>query len=228
MLRPFAIVAPMEIVEVGVGAITPHPKNARQGDVSRIVESIKANGFFTPLVVQKSTNFILVGNHRYKAACELGMTTIPVYFVDCDDKQARKIMLADNKTSDRAKYEKETLAGLLQEVIAEGGLFGTAFDASEVDKLLQEASAGDAPTVDQFELFPYDRTFFLVAAPLSLHSAVVDTLEKLVLEHSEVEYEHAQDSKEDAAILQGEEGQERELTYGGEGVAQGEHPETPW
>jgi len=218
----------MEIVEVGVGAITPHPKNARQGDVSRIVESIKANGFFTPLVVQKSTNFILVGNHRYKAACELGMTTIPVYFVDCDDKQARKIMLADNKTSDRAKYEKETLAGLLQEVIAEGGLFGTAFDASEVDKLLQEASAGDAPTVDQFELFPYDRTFFLVAAPLSLHSAVVDTLEKLVLEHSEVEYEHAQDSKEDAAILQGEEGQERELTYGGEGVAQGEHPETPW
>jgi len=218
----------MEILEVEVGAITPHPKNARQGDVSRIVESIKANGFFTPLVVQQSTNYILVGNHRYKAACELGMRTIPVYFVDCDDKQARKIMLADNKTSDRAKYEKETLAGLLQEVIADGGLFGTAFDASEVDKLLQEASAGDAPTVDQFELFPYDRTFFLIAAPLNLHATVADTLEKLVLDHPEVEYEHAQDSKEDTPILPSEEGQERELPHGGESVAEGNHSETPW
>lgn len=211
----------MEILEVGVGDLCPHPKNARQGDVSRIVESIKANGFFAPLVVQKQTGYILVGNHRYKAACELGFKTVPVYYLECDDREARRIMLADNKTSDRAKYEKDTLAGLLQEAISDGGLIGTAFDASEVDKLLQEASAGDAPTVDQFDLFPYDRTFFLIAAPLGLHATVADTLTKLQIEHPEVEYEHAQDSKENPTVLPSEEGQERELPHGGEGVPEG-------
>jgi len=208
----------MEITEVGVDAIERHPKNARRGDISRIVESIKANGFFTPLVVQKSTNYILVGNHRFEAAKETGMSTVPVVFVECDDRQARRIMLADNKTSDRGAYDKDALAVLLQETLGDGGLLGTAFDATEVDKLLQETAAGPAPTVDQFDLLPYERTFFLVAGPLSAHNAIASTLNQLRLEHPEVDFEHAQDSPKDTPVLQGIEPSGGELPPGGEGM----------
>ena len=203
---------------MGVDAIERHPKNARRGDISRIVESIKANGFFTPLVVQKSTNYILVGNHRFEAAKETGMSTVPVVFVECDDRQARRIMLADNKTSDRGAYDKDALAVLLQETLGDGGLLGTAFDATEVDKLLQETAAGPAPTVDQFDLLPYERTFFLVAGPLSAHNAIASTLNQLRLEHPEVDFEHAQDSPKDTPVLQGVEPSGGELPPGGKGM----------
>ena len=203
---------------MGVDAIERHPKNARRGDISRIVESIKANGFFTPLVVQKSTNYILVGNHRFEAAKETGMSTVPVVFVECDDRQARRIMLADNKTSDRGAYDKDALAVLLQETLGDGGLLGTAFDATEVDKLLQETAAGPAPTVDQFDLLPYERTFFLVAGPLSAHNAIASTLNQLRLEHPEVDFEHAQDSPKDTPVLQGVEPSGGELPSRGEGM----------
>lgn len=225
---PVCYCATMQIDEVDIKAITRHPKNARQGEVSRIAESIKVNGFFAPLVVQRSSGHILVGNHRYQAACDTGMTTIPVYYVDCDDAQARRIMLADNKTSDRARYEKDVLAELLQEALGDGGLFGTAFDPSEVDKLLQEASAGDAPTVEQFDLIPYERTFFLVAAPLSLHATIADALDRLQMEHEEIDYEHAQDSQEDPPVLQSEEGQERELASGRESVVESGDNSLDW
>lgn len=193
----------MIVEEVAVGTIACHPANARRGNVERIVESIRANGFYNPLIVQRSTGYILAGNHRYKAALEVGLETVPVVFVECDDRQARRIMLADNKTSDRGGYDKDALAGLLQEVLGDGGLVGTAWDATEVDKLLQEVQAGPAPTVDQFDLLPYERTFFLVAGPLSLHNAIAAILNQLKLEHPEVDFEHAQDSPKDSPVLPG-------------------------
>lgn len=213
---------------MGIDSIQRHPRNARQGDVDRIVESIKANGFFTPIVVQKSTNYILVGNHRYQAAKDLGMGTVPAVFIECDDAQARRIMLADNKTSDRAKYDKDALAELLQETLGDGGLFGTAFDAIEVDKLLQETAAGPAPTVDQFDLLPYERTFFLVSGPISEHNAIASALGALVIEHPEVDFEHAQDSPKDKAVLPRVEPQGRELPPGGKGVVEISHALQDW
>jgi hypothetical protein len=209
----------MLIEMVGINDLRRHPKNARRGDVSRIVESIKANGFFNPLIVQKSTGFILAGNHRHQAAEQLGIDLLPVVYIECDDRQARRIMLADNKTSDRGSYDKDSLAKLLQETLGDGGLLGTAFDAAEVDKLLQETAAGPAPTVDQFDLLPYERTFFLVAGPLTAHNAIATALNKLVLDNPEVDYEHAQDSPKDSAILPRVESQGGELAPGREGLA---------
>lgn len=208
----------MLIEMVGIDAIQRHPKNARRGDVDRIVESIRANGFFNPLIVQRSTGYILAGNHRHQAAEKLGLAELPVIYLECDDTQARRIMLADNKTSDRGTYEKEDLAKLLQEALGDGGLLGTAFDATEVDKLLQETAAGPAPTVDQFDLLPYQRTFFLVAGPLSSHNAIATALNQLIADHPEVDYEHAQDSPKDPTILSRVEPEGGELSPRREGM----------
>lgn len=131
--------------QVPVDQLVPHPDNPRKGNVDAIVESIKANGFYGAIVAQQSTNHILVGNHRWQAAKTAGLGKVPTIFVDVDDKQARKIMLADNKTSDTSTYDDGVLAALLKDLALD--LDGTGWNSDELDSLLEKVSVkDDAPT----------------------------------------------------------------------------------
>lgn len=86
--------------QVPIGSIRPHPGNARQGNVSVIAESLRANGQFKPILVHRPTKQILAGTHTWKAAKKLGWRTIGVTFTDVPEAQAIQIMLADNRASD--------------------------------------------------------------------------------------------------------------------------------
>lgn len=133
-----------EMVMASVHAVQHHPENQRQGDVGAVWESIHENGFWGALIVQRSTGYILVGNHRYRAAIEEGATELPVIYVDVDDDRARRILLADNRTNDLATYDEEGLAKLLQEIIEETGhLDGTGYTGDDLDQLLEDL--GKAP-----------------------------------------------------------------------------------
>lgn len=130
---------------VRLDAIQPHPKNPRQGDVGEIVQLIRANGFRGAITVQRSTRFIIAGNHRWLAARELGMAEIPVIWEDCDDETALRHLLADNRANDLAAYNNAALAELLQQIQTDAGsLNGTGFDGDALDELLADmgASAG--------------------------------------------------------------------------------------
>ena len=137
---------------VPISAVRPHPKNPRQGDLAAIRESLDANGWFGAVVAQKSTGFILAGNHRYRAACQRGAETIPVLWIDCDDQTALRILLADNRTSDLAEYDEAWLSELLNELQEqECGLSGTGFDDASLGELLHslEESLEAEPADDQ-------------------------------------------------------------------------------
>lgn len=54
-----------------IDSVQPHPRNVRQGDVGAIATSLEINGQYRPIVVHKSTNNILAGNHTYKSASAL-------------------------------------------------------------------------------------------------------------------------------------------------------------
>lgn len=126
-----------KITQTKVTAIENHPSNPRLGNVEAIKSSIETNGFYGAILVQKSTNFIIKGNHTYKAACELGMERIPVIFMDVDDALAKKIMLVDNQTSDLAEYNDDSLFALLDEMnSSEEGLIGSGYDEDSLDKLI--------------------------------------------------------------------------------------------
>jgi hypothetical protein len=109
--------------------LIPHPDNARRGDLGTLRESIRDNGFYGSLVVQRATNMILVGNHRYRAAIEEGLTEMPVIWVDVDDAEARRLLLVDNRTTDLASYDDARLKVLLDLVKeSDAGLSGTGYD----------------------------------------------------------------------------------------------------
>ena len=102
--------------------------NPRKGDTVAIAESIVHNGFYGAVVVQRSTGFILAGNHRLKAAVDTGATEVPVIWVDADDEQALRILLADNRTNDLAGYDDKALLELLSDVVEGGGLPGVRLE----------------------------------------------------------------------------------------------------
>jgi len=106
---------------VPIDTLTPHPLNPRQGDIGAIHQSITANGFYGAVIVQKSTGYIIAGNHRWKAAQHAGMTTIPAHVIDVDDDRARRILLADNRTNDLASYDDSALLDILQDLRTETG-----------------------------------------------------------------------------------------------------------
>lgn len=128
---------------VKVSALKPHPKNPRRGNVPVISKSIEANDFYGAVIVQKSTGFILAGNHRYKAAVEAGIAKIPVIYVDVDDAKATKILLADNRTGDLATYDDSALHEILKQVSNDdiANLMGTGYGESDIVALIKDKPA---------------------------------------------------------------------------------------
>lgn len=117
-----------------------YDQNPRRGDVAQIMESLKHFGQFRTIVVNVGTltgkaNEVLAGNHTLLAAKELGWTSLSATVVDVDADTAKRIMLADNRSSDRAEYDEELLATLLQSLPT---LDGTGYEAEDVADLLAQ------------------------------------------------------------------------------------------
>lgn len=123
---------------VKIDKVKPYPGNARRGDVEMIRASLRKHGQYRPLVVQKSTDLILAGNHTWLAAQAEGYTEVDIHYVDCDDHQARQIVLIDNKANDEAGYDPLALTDLLKEL--DGDFEGTGFEKVDLDKMLDSLS----------------------------------------------------------------------------------------
>jgi len=131
---------------VPVGSVQCHPRNVREGDVGAISESLVAHGQYRAIVVQRSSGNILAGNHTFRAAVALGWSEIWVSFHDCDDGEALRIMLVDNRLSDLAVDDEVGLVELLRVLAAsDEGLAGTGFDLDDLDSLVNDLAHFEVP-----------------------------------------------------------------------------------
>jgi hypothetical protein len=121
---------------VPAGSIQPHPRNVNRANLPPIAESIRVNGFYGTVIVQKSTGFILAGSHRWREAVEQGAAEVPVTFIDVDDATALRIMLADSRTQRLGADDPLPLSELLGDM---GELAGTGFTEADLDALLTDA-----------------------------------------------------------------------------------------
>jgi DNA modification methylase len=122
---------------VPVASLSEHPDNPRRGNVDAIDGSMRIHGFYGAVLAQLHTGRIVAGNHRYRVAVERGEDTLPVIWLDVDDDQARRILLADNRTGDLGDYSPETLEALLRELLVETdlGLAGTGYSVQDLARL---------------------------------------------------------------------------------------------
>lgn len=121
------------------------PKNPRKNDgaVEQIAASIARFGFAAPVVVQKSTGFVLCGNTRLKAARHLGLAEVPARVLDLSDAEAEALAIADNKLGELADWDAEALAAILRDLDAQGAeTKGLGFTDDELARML-EGLAGE-------------------------------------------------------------------------------------
>lgn len=118
---------------VPIDSIKQYHQNPRVGNMKAIRESIRENGIFRPIIVQRSTGEIIGGNHTWKAARQEGYTKVPVVFLDVDDQHAARIVLADNRTNDLSTYNTDVLADILK-TLPSG--VGTGYDDEAMAELL--------------------------------------------------------------------------------------------
>jgi len=103
----------LEPLMVPIDDIQQHPQNYNNGDLDAIAESIEVNGMYRPIFVQKTTRYIVAGNHTWAACKMLDATDIPVIWLDVSDQAAKKILLADNRTADLALPDTPALLRML-------------------------------------------------------------------------------------------------------------------
>lgn len=138
----------LTIGQVPVDQLRAHPRNPRRGDLGVIQASIERHGFYGTVVAQRSTGFILAGNHRWQAARAAGLPEVPVAWVDVDDDQAERILLADNRTSDLATYDESQLTELLQALSATpDGLAGTGWAQDDLAELVRNLQGEEERTL---------------------------------------------------------------------------------
>lgn len=122
----------LTVSKLRIDALREHPSNPRIGNVDLIADSLREHGQYQPVVVQKATGHVLVGNHRLKAARSLGWTEIDAIELDVDDDRAKRILLMDNKSSDDSSYDNAILLSVLEEL---PDLEGTGYDSTDLELL---------------------------------------------------------------------------------------------
>jgi len=128
---------------IPIDEVKPWPDNPRSGDLTALKESIEVNGFYGAVIVQRSTGFVIAGNHRLQALSEMGADEVPALYVDVDDTEAARLALADNRTSDLAFYDDEQLFTLLDHLVNVDSLAGTGYDRAAYELLLQGHEAAE-------------------------------------------------------------------------------------
>jgi len=115
--------------------LTEDPENARthsERNINAIKLSLDEFGQVEPLVVQASNGKVIGGNGRLQAMRDLGWVKAKVVKVDMDDKEAKALAIALNRTAELAEWNYETLAGNL------GDLVGGGFDVEKIGWLDHE------------------------------------------------------------------------------------------
>lgn len=135
---------------VAPSALRIYGRNPRKGNVGAVAASLKAHGQYRPIVANIGTHTgrryeVLAGNHTLKAFRQLAeknpdddrWNEILVHWVDVDDDQAARIVLADNRTAEKGRYDNKALAGLLADV--SNDLTGLGYTAEDLDALAEVA-----------------------------------------------------------------------------------------
>ena len=87
----------LTVHDIPVGDLALLPGNPRQGDIGAVAESMRVNGIYQPIIVNRGTLTgrpfeVIAGNHRAQAAQQLGHNTIPAVILDVDDEQGVDLM----------------------------------------------------------------------------------------------------------------------------------------
>ncbi len=161
----------MQIEQVKVGDLQPHPKNPRihpDSLIEKLVKSIERFGWASPILATKEYE-ILAGHARWKAAREAGRETVPVVVLPLEGKQAEAYLLADNKVQEGGYWDTGKLNDVLLRLIKADmeSLIAAGYEDAEINRLLAEETTEEFIPREHVEAIrEFEREYGeMVAAP---------------------------------------------------------------
>jgi hypothetical protein len=130
----------LEPLLVPLDSVRQHEDNPNNGDLDAIIESIRVNGFYQPIIVNEAGQ-IIAGNHRWQAMHALGATHIPAITVSGDREADVRRMLADNKITRNGWDDDAKVLGLMKELLdgdSQVGLGGSGWVEEEMLRIVNE------------------------------------------------------------------------------------------
>ena len=134
---------------IAIAVLKPYARNARthsRKQITKIAASIERFGFVNPVLIDEDHQ-IIAGHGRVAAAKRLGLTEVPVLRIEhLSEEEKRAYILADNRLAEDAGWDQELLAIELQGLIdCDFAIEVTGFEACEVDIVLDDVAAANAP-----------------------------------------------------------------------------------
>ena len=145
----------LNIDYVALDSLKPNrynPNRQSDFDFDLLMKSMTEDGFTQPIVVQRSTNEIVDGEHRWRAASKIGLREIPVVFVDMTEEQMKISTLRHNRA--RGSEDIDLSAQVLRDLRELGALEWAAeslqLDDRSLQRLLKDESAPEALANEEF------------------------------------------------------------------------------
>ena len=134
----------LAVEDVPIERLSPDPANPRrisEDELEALTRSLRQFGFVQPVLARREDGVVVGGHQRLVAARRLGLTTVPVVWLDVSGDQARLLGLALNRIS--GSWDEQLLARLLADLQGSDGLDLTlsGFDEDEVAGLLKRLDA---------------------------------------------------------------------------------------
>src|SRR5450756_79785 len=132
--------SPLTVEQVPLEQLHPDPANPRRIDpaeLDALERSLRQFGFVQPVLARRADGVVIGGHQRLVAARRLGLTSVPVTYLDVGVEQARLLGLALNRIS--GSWDEQLLARLLADLQATPDLDLTlsGFGDDEVKDLLR-------------------------------------------------------------------------------------------
>jgi ParB-like chromosome segregation protein Spo0J len=129
---------------VPIDQLHPDPANPRrisEEELDALERSLRQFGFVQPVLARREDGIVIGGHQRLVAARRLGLTSVPVTWLDVSVEQARLLGIALNKIS--GTFDDALLARLLADLQATGSadLSLSGFGEDEVHNLLRSLDA---------------------------------------------------------------------------------------
>lgn len=119
-------------------------RNPRRNDgaVDAVAKSIRRFGFGAPVLARAENREVIAGHTRVRAAAALGMTEVPVRFLDLDPADAHLLAIADNKLGELAEWDTTGVLDILSgSSLDDAALVG--FDGAALEKMAGDVAADD-------------------------------------------------------------------------------------
>jgi ParB-like chromosome segregation protein Spo0J len=152
------------------------PSNPRLNDqaVPHVAASLRRFGWQQPIVARRSGE-VVAGNTRLKAARDLGMKEVPVWWFEGTDLDATAYQIADNRTATFAEWDDPALVKLLEQLRAEDALDGVGYSTDDIAALVQQLREQEEADRDLLDEGPDEPPAVAVAKHGDLLSMAVQT-----------------------------------------------------